>query len=50
MLKLLPVSDEPLTTTEQPELNSAEIRARVLQARAVQVERFKDMQDVFCNA
>jgi magnesium chelatase family protein len=49
-VEVTPVSYEQLTTTERPKLNSAEIRARVLQARAVQAERFKDLTDVYCNA
>ncbi|MFN0214175.1 MAG: YifB family Mg chelatase-like AAA ATPase [Saprospiraceae bacterium] len=49
-VEVTPVSYEQLTTTERPKLNSADIRARVLQARAVQAERFKDIEDVYCNA
>ena len=49
-VEVTPVSYEQLTTTERPKLNSAEIRERVLQARAVQAERFKGLQDVYCNA
>jgi magnesium chelatase family protein len=49
-VEVTPVSYEQLTTSERPKLNSTDIRARVLQARAVQAERFKDMPDVYCNA
>lgn len=49
-VEVTPVSYDELTTTERPKLNSAEIRARVLQARAIQAERFKNVEDVFCNA
>jgi magnesium chelatase family protein len=49
-VEVTPVSYDELTTTERPKLNSAAIRARVLTARAVQAERFKDLTDVYCNA
>lgn len=49
-VEVTPVSYDELTTTERPKLNSGEIRARVLQARELQAERFKNIEDVFCNA
>ena len=49
-VEVTPVSYDELTTTERPKLNSAQIRARVLQARGLQAERFKNIEDVFCNA
>ena len=49
-VEVTPVSYDELTGTERPKLNSADIRARVLQAREVQAERFKDMSEVYCNA
>jgi magnesium chelatase family protein len=49
-VEVTPVSYEMLTTTERPKLNSKDIRARVLEARAIQAERFKDLHDVYCNA
>lgn len=49
-VEVTPVSYDELTGTERPKLNSADIRARVLQAREIQAERFKDMSEVYCNA
>jgi magnesium chelatase family protein len=52
-VEVTPVKIEELTSMsapERPKLGSEEIRARVLQARAVQAERFKDLKDVYCNA
>lgn len=49
-VEVTPVSYEELGSTERPKMNSADIRVRVLQARAVQAERFKDLKDVYCNA
>ncbi len=49
-VEVTPVSYDELTTTERPQLNSRDIRARVLEARAIQAERFKDLPDVYCNA
>ncbi len=49
-MEVTPVSYDELTTTERPQVNSRDIRARVLAARAVQAERFKDLTDVYCNA
>ena len=49
-VEVTPVSYEELTNTKRQELNSRDIRARVLNARQVQAERFKDMPDVYCNA
>jgi len=49
-VEVTPVSYDELTTTERPQVNSRDIRARVLQARAVQAERFKDLSEVYCNA
>ena len=49
-VEVTPVSYEELTNSKRQELNSRDIRARVLNARQVQAERFKDMPDVYCNA
>ena len=49
-VEVTPVSYDQLTTTERPQVNSRDIRARVLKAREVQAERFKDLHDVYCNA
>lgn len=45
-----PVSYDELSSQERPKLDSAAIRERVLQARAIQAERFKGLKDVYCNA
>ncbi|MCC6463638.1 MAG: YifB family Mg chelatase-like AAA ATPase [Saprospiraceae bacterium] len=49
-VEVTPVSYDELTTHERPKLTSAEIRERVLRAREVQAERFRDLRDVYCNA
>ena len=49
-VEVTPVSYEELTNSKRQELNSRDIRARVLNARQVQAERFKEMPDVYCNA
>jgi len=49
-VEVTPVSYDELTTTERPKLTSADIRQRVLRARDIQAERFKDLPDVYCNA
>ena len=49
-VEVTPVSYDELTTLERPKMTSAEIRQRVLRARDVQAERFKDLPDVYCNA
>ncbi|MDO8365742.1 MAG: ATP-binding protein [Saprospiraceae bacterium] len=49
-VEVTPVSYDELTSTERAKLNSTEIRDRVLQARSIQAERFKDLKDVYSNA
>ncbi len=49
-VEVTPVSYDELTTTERPKLTSTDIRERVLRAREVQAERFKDLRDVYSNA
>jgi magnesium chelatase family protein len=49
-VEVTPVSYDELTTTERPKLNSADIRARVLQAREVQARRFEGLKDVYSNS
>ncbi len=49
-VEVMPVSYDELTTTERPNLNSANILQRVLGARDLQAERFKDLKDVYSNA
>ena len=44
------MSYDELTNTERAKLDSTEIRKRVLIARAIQDERFKDLKDVYSNA
>lgn len=45
-----PVSYDELSSQEKAKLDSAAIRERVLAARDIQAERFKDLKDVYCNA
>jgi len=49
-VEVTPVSFEELASYERPELSSEEIAKRVNQARAIQLERFKDLKDIYCNA
>ncbi len=49
-VEVTPVKIEELTTTEQSKQNSADIRERVLRAREIQAERFKDLKEVYSNA
>lgn len=49
-VEVTPVSYDELTNTERAKLDSRAIRERVLQARAIQAERFKDLKDIHCNA
>jgi magnesium chelatase family protein len=50
-VEVTPVSYDELTShTNRPQLTSTAIRERVLSARAVQAERFKDLKDVYANA
>jgi magnesium chelatase family protein len=49
-VEVTPVSYEELSSREKNKLDSASIRDRVLQARAIQAERFKDLPDVYSNA
>ncbi len=49
-VEVTPLSYDELTNTERAKLDSTEIRKRVLLARAVQNERFKDLKDVYSNA
>lgn len=49
-VEVTPVSYDELTTTQRPKLTSAEIRQRVLRARDIQAERFRNLRDVYCNA
>jgi len=50
-VEVTPVSYDELTShTNRPQLTSTAIRERVLSARAVQAERFKDLKEVYANA
>ncbi len=49
-VEVTPVSYDELTNTERAKLDSTAIRDRVLIARAVQAERFKDLKDAYSNA
>ena len=49
-VEVTPVKIEELTSIERPQMTSADIRERVLRAREVQAERFKDLKDVYSNA
>lgn len=48
-VEVVPVSFDEMTANRKTE-SSAEIRTRVVQARERQSERFKDRQDIYCNA
>ncbi len=49
-VEVTPVSYDELSSQERPKLGSAEIRERVLKAREIQAERFKDLKEVYSNA
>lgn len=49
-VEVIPVKLDELTATQVSVEQSAAIAARVLQARHIQAERFKDIQGVYCNA
>lgn len=49
-VEVTPVSYDELATYQRPSQNSADIAARVVLARRIQEERFKEVPDIFCNA
>ncbi|MCB9080461.1 MAG: YifB family Mg chelatase-like AAA ATPase [Lewinellaceae bacterium] len=49
-VEVTPVSYDELASTERPAESSADIVARVIRAREIQAERYRDLPDVFCNA
>jgi magnesium chelatase family protein len=49
-VEVTPVSYDELSRNERPKSGSEDIRVRVLRAREIQAERFKDVKDVYCNA
>ena len=48
-VEVVPVSFDEMTANRKSE-NSIEIRERVVSARQIQAERFKDQENVYCNA
>ncbi|HEY9006666.1 MAG TPA: YifB family Mg chelatase-like AAA ATPase [Ohtaekwangia sp.] len=48
-VEVVPVSFDEMTANRKTE-TSEEIRSRVVQARAIQAERFKDQANIYCNA
>ena len=49
-VEVVPVSYDELSSTERPKITSSEIRKRVIEARKIQEERYKDFKNVYCNA
>ncbi len=49
-VEVTPVSLDELSSFERPQVSSAEIAERVVKAREMQAERFKDLQGIYCNA
>jgi magnesium chelatase family protein len=49
-VEVTPVSYDQLSSQEKPKQTSTDIRERVLRAREIQAERFKELRDVYCNA
>jgi len=49
-VEVTPVSYDELSSLERPRETSQDIRERVIKAREIQLERFKDYPDIYCNA
>lgn len=49
-VEVTPVSYDELASYQREEENSETIRVRVIKARQIQAERYKEFDDVFCNA
>lgn len=49
-VEVTPVSYDELASFERPAESSRDIAARVVQARAIQAQRFSGMNDLYCNA
>jgi magnesium chelatase family protein len=49
-VEVTPVSYGELSSNERPKISSTDIRERVLRAREIQAERFKNLKDVYSNA
>jgi magnesium chelatase family protein len=49
-VEVTPVSFDELTTVERPSVSSKDIAERVVKAREMQIERFKDLKNIYSNA
>lgn len=49
-VEVTPVDVDELSNYERPQVTSAEIRERVVRAREIQIERFKLVEHIHCNA
>ncbi len=49
-VEVTPVSYDELSNYERPEVNSKDIAARVIRARAIQLKRFENHKDIYSNA
>ncbi|MFM2268243.1 MAG: hypothetical protein RL757_1684 [Bacteroidota bacterium] len=49
-VEVTPVKLDELTTRTEAKEGSRDIAKRVVEARAIQIERFKDVKNVYCNA
>ncbi|HMG16640.1 MAG TPA: YifB family Mg chelatase-like AAA ATPase [Saprospiraceae bacterium] len=49
-VEVTPVSYDELSSFERPRETSSDIRERVIKAREIQMERFKNYTDIYCNA
>ena len=49
-VEVTPVSYDELSSFERPRESSIDIRQRVIKAREIQMNRFRDYPDIYCNA
>lgn len=49
-VEVTPVSYDELSSFKQAKETSADIAARVVKAREIQEARFKDLENIYCNA
>lgn len=49
-VEVTPVSYDELSSFERPRESSIDIRERVIKAREIQMNRFRDYPDIYCNA
>lgn len=49
-VEVTPVSFEELSAAKRPSVSSRDIVERVVQARQMQMARFKDLNNIYCNA